>query len=257
MKNLNLIQLKTNMRCESCVAKVRPAFEAAGLAQELSFDMASPDKRIQFRGENSQVQEALRILESLGYHGQVVSMASVLPAVQPQAPAPQESVQPSFYQTYKPLILVFLFLFGVTALVELGAGEFRVGRAMNVFMGGFFLFFAFFKMLDLAKFADAFLTYDVLAARSRLYAFAYPFIEVLLGAGYVLGWAPTYVNGATAVLMSVSSIGVVQALRQKRAIQCACLGTVFNLPMTKVTVVENGVMFLMALTALFLPHLYL
>ena len=39
--------------------------------------------------------------------------------------------------------------------------------------------------------------------------------------------------------MLVGSIGVFQTLLDKRAIQCACLGTVFKLPMTKVTLAED------------------
>jgi hypothetical protein len=39
---------------------------------------------------------------------------------------------------------------------------------------------------------------------------------------------------------------VVQQLRQKSAIQCACLGTALNLPMTEATLFENSIMLLMA-----------
>jgi hypothetical protein len=50
--------------------------------------------------------------------------------------------------------------------------------------------------------------------------------------------------------MLVSVVGVTQALLQKRRIQCACLGTVFNLPMTKVTFMEDALMAGMALVML-------
>ena len=53
-------------------------------------------------------------------------------------------------------------------------------------------------------------------------------------------------NAITFVLMSVGGVGVLQSLQQKRTIRCACLGTALNLPMTKVTLVENGTMALMA-----------
>jgi hypothetical protein len=51
--------------------------------------------------------------------------------------------------------------------------------------------------------------------------------------------------------MAVSSIGVIQSVFQKRKIRCACLGTVFNLPMSTVTLVEDGLMIAMAAGALF------
>lgn len=37
------------------------------------------------------------------------------------------------------------------------------------------------------------------------------------------------------------------ALRNEDEVQCVCLGTAFNLPMTYVTLMENTVMFIMAL----------
>ncbi|MCX6854574.1 MAG: heavy-metal-associated domain-containing protein, partial [Verrucomicrobia bacterium] len=40
----------------------------------------------------------------------------------------------------------------------------------------------------------------------------------------------------------------------RQTIRCACLGTVFNLPMSTVTIIEDGVMLGMALLALIMPH---
>ena len=53
------------------------------------------------------------------------------------------------------------------------------------------------------------------------------------------------------VVMSVSSIGVIQSLLAKRTIRCACLGTVFNLPMSTVTLVEDTLMVAMAAAMFF------
>ena len=41
-------------------------------------------------------------------------------------------------------------------------------------------------------------------------------------------------------------MGVIQAVANKTQIQCACLGTVFKLPMSTVTIVEDVGMVLMA-----------
>jgi len=46
--------------------------------------------------------------------------------------------------------------------------------------------------------------------------------------------------------MSVSIIGVLETIFNQRRIQCACLGTVFTLPMSVVTVIEDGLMILMS-----------
>lgn len=76
------------------------------------------------------------------------------------------------------------------------------------------------------------------------------FVELALGLAYLTAFAPALTNTVTLVLMIVGSIGVAQALQEKRAIQCACLGTALKLPMTKVTLAEDVVMGLMALVML-------
>ncbi len=90
---------------------------------------------------------------------------------------------------------------------------------MQNFMGAFFLAFAFFKFLDLRGFADSYRMYDIVARRLPSYGFVYPFIELALGAAYIAGIWPTAVNLATLVVTSVSSIGVIQSVLQKRRIR--------------------------------------
>jgi hypothetical protein len=117
---------------------------------------------------------------------------------------------------------------------------------MNNFMGAFFVLFSLFKLLHLSGFAEAYATYDVIAARSRAYALSYPFIELALGIAYFTEFEPLLVNTITLLLMIIGSIGVYRALRSKRKFQCACLGTALKLPMTKVTFVEDLTMGAMA-----------
>jgi hypothetical protein len=54
----------------------------------------------------------------------------------------------------------------------------------------------------------------------------------------------------TFALMSFSALGVIKAVANKTQIQCACLGTVFKLPMSTVTIVEDVGMVLMAVLML-------
>jgi hypothetical protein len=46
--------------------------------------------------------------------------------------------------------------------------------------------------------------------------------------------------------MGVSIIGVVRSVMNKRKIRCACLGAVFNLPMSTVTIIEDALMIVMS-----------
>lgn len=78
----------------------------------------------------------------------------------------------------------------------------------------------------------------------------YPFLEITLGIAYLFNLYPIVTNIATLILMTVSSIGVAQELSKNKTIICACLGTVFKIPMTYVTLFEDLLMAGMALLAI-------
>jgi copper chaperone CopZ len=229
---------RTNMRCQSCLDKVRPFLDAEPSIRHWHADLSGPDKTIMVEGTDISRERVNAALEKAGY-----KVLGEVPASPPAIP-PEEPAQPK--TSYYPLLLILAYLLGVIGLVEATAGTFDPGRAMRHFMAGFFLVFSFFKLLNLSAFADAYSTYDVLARRSRTYAQAYPFIELLLGAAYLVNFEPTVTNVVTLVVMGVSTVGVVQSLFQKRKIRCACLGTVFNLPMSVVTLTEDLLMVAMA-----------
>jgi hypothetical protein len=140
---------------------------------------------------------------------------------------------------------------GFTVLKQVNAGTFDPHSAMTDFMGGFFVVFSFFKLLNLKGFAEAYSTYDILAKKLPAYGYVYAFLELLLGAAYLTNFQPFLTNIFTFALMSFSSVGVIQNLMKKRKIQCACLGTVFKLPMTYITVTEDLLMACMAGLMLF------
>jgi len=98
--------------------------------------------------------------------------------------------------------------------------------------------------------------YDPLAQRNRFYADFYPFIELALGVSYLLvvflalPMVEMVLYSLTVLVVGVNAAGVFKALTQGREIQCACLGDVFNVPMTWVTLIEDLVMIVMAVTML-------
>ena len=113
-------------------------------------------------------------------------------------------------------------------------------------MAMFFLVFSFFKLLDIGAFANSYAMYDLLAMRFKPYGYVYPFIELALGLAYLTGVNLTITNLVTFVVMGFSSLGVIQSVLRKQKIRCACLGAVFNLPMSSVTIVEDLLMVVMA-----------
>lgn len=161
----------------------------------------------------------------------------------------------SWFKTYKPVLLIFLFISGVTMLIQAMHNQFEFGQWMNHFMAGFFITFSFFKMLDLKAFAESYVMYDVIASKIPAWAYLYAFVELALGIAYLIDFNPFITNLVTVIVMTVSIIGVLKSVLNKKKIQCACLGAVFNLPMSTVTIIEDGLMIAMSFTMLLINNI--
>ena len=155
-----------------------------------------------------------------------------------------------WFQTYMPVLLIFTYVTGITLLIEWVQNEFLWMRWMNHFMAGFFLVFSFFKLLNMKGFAESYSMYDIIAKRWNRWGYVYAFIELILGVAFLTGYNPLITNAVTFVIMSISIIGVLQSVLNKRKIKCACLGEVFNLPMSTITIIEDGLMILMSVATL-------
>jgi hypothetical protein len=140
---------------------------------------------------------------------------------------------------------------GGTILFEAINNGFELDRWMNHFMAFFFLVFSFFKLLDLRGFADSYASYDIIAKRWFSWGFLYPFVELGLGLAFLFHFQPLLTNGLTFVVMTLSIIGVLQSVMNKKKIRCACLGAVFNLPMSTITIIEDGLMIVMSALMIF------
>ncbi len=149
-------------------------------------------------------------------------------------------------KTYKPILLIFFYITIVSLLAQLGNDNFYWMEWMRHFMAGFFLIFSFFKMLNLKGFSESYVMYDVLARKIPTWAYVYAFVEFGLGIANLINFNPLVTNAVTLVVMTISIIGVLQSVMNKKKIQCACLGAVFNLPMSTVTIIEDALMIAMS-----------
>lgn len=155
-------------------------------------------------------------------------------------------IQQSTHQRLLPLFSVFGLII-LLSLVRQFLNEANVMVWMMDFMGIFFMVFGLFKLYDLKGFAEGFQTYDVIAKRFPKFGYIYPFIEIILGVMYLAAFMFIWQNFIALTLASFGLYSAYLALKNKEEIQCVCLGTFFNLPMTYITLLENGVMFGMAL----------
>jgi copper chaperone CopZ len=226
------------MHCGACVGRVQAAL--APLASSATVSLNPPQALLQ--GLTASADAVLAAVASAGKYTAVATLA----------PPPTVVLTQSWWSTYRPLLILAAFLFCVPLLAQTGQGQIDWAAWMRHFMAGFFLSFAFFKLLDVVGFARAYQGYDLLAKAWPTWGYIYPFVELALGVAYLLNWQPKLTNAVTVAVMGVSILGVIIALRRKQRIQCACLGAVFNLPMSTVTLVEDGLMIVMAATMWFM-----
>lgn len=225
------------MTCQNCVAGVKKKLSRLNGIKEAKVSLNFPQlvlettKEFQF----SSVKSALN--------------SYVVSELKSENIGQQETKESALtIRTYLPLILIAVFLLGVCFLAQFPFENLNGKLFMRHFMGGFFLTFSFFKLLDLKGFALAYQKYDIVAGKWANWGLIYPFFEVLLGVLYLTNMFPFATNIGTILLLGIGTIGVLRSVLSSNQIQCACLGSVFNLPMTTVTFVENGIMILMAST---------
>jgi copper chaperone CopZ len=221
------------MTCGSCVARVKSELLKLGPVQSAEVQLTAPqavitmDKHVPVDILQEAVHKAGRytILEA---DGGMKHMA--------------DGMDQATTNSYYPIFLIFAYITGATLLIQFAAGGFNWMQWMSHFMGGFFLVFSFFKLMNLRGFAEGYGSYDVVARKFPAWGFVYPFIELALAIAFLSGFEPLFTNLATLVVMSVSSIGVIQSLLRKTPFQCACLGTVIKLPLSRVTLFEDLLM---------------
>lgn len=154
-------------------------------------------------------------------------------------------------QDFLPLAILFISISLVSIIFPIVmSGDWMMG--MRIFMGSFFIIFGTLKIIKLKDFASAYQMYDIVAMKSKTYAYMYPFLEITLGIAFFLNIFPLTTNWVTLIIMTISTIGVYIKLRKKEVIMCACLGTVFKVPMTWVTLAEDVLMAGMAIIMIFM-----
>ena len=227
----------TGMTCGSCEAKVK-----GGLLMLPNITDIEVSKETQSATITMEKHIALPLLQA------ALDKKYTISAMDHRETAEQAK---SWFATYKPIILIFGYISIISIISAVQNGHFNWIKGMNIFMAGFFLTFSFFKLLDVKGFAESYSIYDVIAKKFSLWGFVYPFIELALGVAYAVNFQPIFTNAVTVVVMSVSIMGVLQSVFNKRTIKCACLGAVFNLPMSTVTIIEDALMIAMSIGMLF------
>ena len=224
--------------CEGCVTSVTEKLSSLDEVQYLNIDLASGNTEL----------EVLEIL-TLDKISWVLPPKYIPTLVSKNNEKKVLKATPSTLKQLFPLFLIFTYLTAGALLLQ--KNNLRITGFMLDFMGLFFIIFSFFKFLDYKSFPDAFAQYDPVAKRSVLYSKIYPFLESVLGIMFLIRWSLNTALVITIIILSITTVGVIQSLFDKSKINCACLGTALKLPMTEATLIENMIMLVMSITILF------
>ena len=159
-------------------------------------------------------------------------------------------------ETKKSLLPLYILLSGIFIVSILLTYLFISNTFMMYLMGVWFLSFWVLKLVDLPSFARSFGQYDIIAMRWYNYGYIYPFIEITLGLVYIFNTRMQYMTEINIIALIIALLGMVSAYRviaSGQSITCACMGTYWKLPMSRVTIMENGAMFLMVMYMLIYP----
>ena len=225
----------SGMTCSSCVATVTKAIESIRNVKNVTVSLDS----------------GLAVVES-NEDVSIDVIHSVLPdkfSVKPFKYFEDVNAddKESFLAKLFPLILILSYISLTSIIINFNQS---LDDLMMDFMGIFFIVFSFFKFLDYKSFPNSFAMYDPLAKALPLYGWIYPFIETILGLMFLFRFQLFTSIIITILLLSITTYGVVNVLKNKQTIQCACLGTAIKLPMTIATLIENGIMIIMALISI-------
>ena len=233
--------------CNSCIEKIESALTNIG---GVTVKISAPQLSINNNKQPS-VDEINALIKTKGDYvivtGEQKNELIPFPEIRSSTTIPEVKLS-----TYKPLFIIVGFIAVTTLLSQYPFEKFSLMIWMRYFMAGFFIVFSFFKILNIKGFAASYSMYDVIAAKWDAWGIIYPFVELTLGFLYLTNIFPFETNFATTVILCISSIGVVQSNLSKKKIKCACLGDVFNLPMSTVTIIENLTMVVMAILMILL-----
>jgi cation transport ATPase len=225
----------SGMTCNGCKATVEKSLESLQNVTTINIDLESAEAIIEMKNhiELSKLQDALSSKYTISEKKveKIETLAS--------------SDEKSEMQQLFPLFLIFGFI--TTAAILMNINPWNTPDFMLTFMGLFYVVFSFFKLLDVKGFATSFQMYDPLAKRFPKYGLVYPFIELAFGIFFLMRFQILAVLILTFLILGITTIGVTKSLLDKKAIKCACLGSVLNLPMTKATFIENTIMIVMAI----------
>ncbi|MEO8402118.1 MAG: MauE/DoxX family redox-associated membrane protein [Gammaproteobacteria bacterium] len=228
------------MHCSSCVEKIKSALSSHITVIEVT--LHPPMLKVEAE-KSPQLKELNELIAAAGNY-RLQPTTELKPSIETSEEAAKGLL------AYYPIFLITAYIVGIASINNFHLESINWQGWMNQFMAGFFLVFSAFKLLDIRGFAEGYATYDLLAKHWYVYGFIYPFLELSLGILYLGGWLPVGTQLLTVFIMGFSSLGVINSLLKKQKIKCACLGTILNVPLSSITLIEDLMMVVLAILSL-------
>ena len=147
--------------------------------------------------------------------------------------------------------LKFGLVLSLIGLIAVGLFELNHGQSLTDLLRGlmaaFMIIFAGFKLIGYRQFVASFSGYDMIARRWGIYGWLFPWLQLGLGLVYLFNLMPAFRNWLVVVIATLAAVGVWRTLvKSKAKLECACLGRVIKLPLSKLSLGEDLSMLVMA-----------
>ncbi len=247
------------MNKECCQEKIEKALNSLPAIKNIEIDFVNKTAIVEMTKHISlhTINKALKKAGDYSFSGEKMIMDS---HTNDHLDTSMDSLEVTSWKDYIPLMVILSYIFGGSFLltylldssIQFFSFSFNWMLFMNMLMGLWFVFFSLFKMLDVKGFAEGYSTYDIVAGKWYGWGLIYPFVELALGIAYLSGFQIFYTSLITFVVLSVASIGVILNILEGRKFQCACLGTILKVPLTKISLIEDLAMAGMALIMMYM-----
>mgnify|MGYP001232728698 CR=1 FL=1 len=154
------------------------------------------------------------------------------------------SVKQSFILITTLFVGIYL---GTRVYLKFEGGKYEESDIMRNAMGNILIIFGFLKLVNIGGFVEVFSKYDIIANNIELYGYFYPFLEIMLGIALLKRYRLEKIYNIIIVIMSISVMSVIASMSRGVQLRCGCIGSIFHIPLSYVTLSENVVMILMSL----------
>jgi copper chaperone CopZ len=223
----------SGMTCQGCANNIEQALKSQPFFESVSVSLQS-SKLTLISKQEIKLETLNKIVSKIGNY-----------KIHDQIPNPLDSLK-QYFESKKPILIGLSIIIIASSAIQVSRTSSTTNDWLIDYMGLFFIIFSFLKFFDLNGFKNTFSQYDLIAKKIPSFGLVYPFIELILGVGFLSRTLLLYANIITLIIMIIQSIGVFQSLRRKTQIQCACMGSSISVPLSSLTLLEDIIMVIMS-----------